>query len=234
MSARGHERYEDDLGAFLLGALPDEESAEFERHLATCAACRQEADRLRPAADALPRSVEPYAAPASLKRSLMRTVLDEAGERPRERTPLAERLGLGRLRPQLVGLAVGLLVLGGLVGFGIDRLGSSGERTIAAQVDHLRVGNATASLTVQGDPSRGGQLRVSGLRSPGPGHVYEVWLQRGSQVEHSSLFSVTADGAGAAGIPQSLEGVDRVLVTREQAPSGAMAPTSTPIISVKT
>ena len=238
MTVDEHRRYQDDVGAYLLGALPDAEVKAFEAHLEECFACRAEIERLRVATDALPRSVQPFEPPPSLKASLMRTVLEEAGEQtPARRRSLAERLGLsglGLLRPQLaVGLAVVLLALG----FGIGALttgtsSSGGQRVLSASVDHSRFPNATASVVI---PKKGGAtLRVSGLGSPGPGHIYEVWLKRGNQLEPASLFSVGSNGTGAAGISGSLDGVSAILVTRESGPTGATAPTAAPILSVKT
>lgn len=237
MSAEGHDRHQDDIGAYLLHALEPDESERFEAHLATCPDCRDEVDRLRVAADALPRSVEPFTPPDSLKRSLMEAVAGEAPAGRTARVPLAERLGLARLftlRPGLaVGAAAALLVVGGLVGFGVERLGSNGssQRTLTAAVDNSRVPGASAKLVIRDGSA---QLQVGGLPSPGRGDIYEVWLQRGQRVERTSLFSVAADGSGAAAIPDSLQGVDRVLVTRERGPFGALAPTTDPILSVKT
>jgi anti-sigma factor RsiW len=72
--SRDHEQYEENVGAYLLGALTELESEVFERHIATCASCRQDFEHLRLASEALPRAVEPVEAPASLKKSLMSIV----------------------------------------------------------------------------------------------------------------------------------------------------------------
>ena len=69
----------------------------FERHLRGCDDCRDEVERLRPAADALPRSVEQVEPPPSLKRSLMEVVEREARARRRGAEPRA-----GGSRPALV------------------------------------------------------------------------------------------------------------------------------------
>ena len=45
-----HARHRDDIGAYLLGALNDLERHAFERHLRECDDCREEIERLRPAA----------------------------------------------------------------------------------------------------------------------------------------------------------------------------------------
>ena len=78
--SRDHEQYEENLGAYLLGALTELESEVFEKHVATCALCRQEFEELRVASEALPRAVEPVVPPASLKKSLMEIVTAEASE----------------------------------------------------------------------------------------------------------------------------------------------------------
>ena len=70
MSARDPERHEKlrtDLGAYVLGALPPDEAAAVEAHLATCAGCRAERDDLLPAAGALGhlRGAAESAAPVS-------------------------------------------------------------------------------------------------------------------------------------------------------------------------
>jgi hypothetical protein len=74
-------------------------------------------------------------------------------------------------------------------------------------------------------------LRVKHLPPERPRHVYEVWLSRkgSSQLEPSTLFSVGADGAGAAAIPGGLEGVNEVLVSEEPA-HGSTKPTSDPVM----
>ena len=80
MTAREHTSYQEEIGAYLLGALTDLERQAFEQHLEGCPECRAETERLRPAADALPRSVEQVEPPGSLKTSLMEIVEREARE----------------------------------------------------------------------------------------------------------------------------------------------------------
>jgi hypothetical protein len=48
----------DAVGAYLLDALPEDERAAFEEHLATCASCRQEVAQLTPVVALLPRLLE--------------------------------------------------------------------------------------------------------------------------------------------------------------------------------
>ena len=225
MSVDQHDRFQEDVGAYLLGALEPAEQAAFEGHLATCPECRAELEELRVAAEALPRSVEPFAAPASLRRSLMAAVREDA--RP-AREPFFRRFFAG-IRPQFalagaaVVLAVAIVVGTQLGGGGSDR------KVVAAVVDRSRVPNATATLTLA---KGSGQLRVTGMPRPRAGQVYEIWLKRGDQVQPGPLFNTDRSGNGTGAIPSDLGGVDAVLVTREKT-GGAMKPSEAPVISAR-
>jgi anti-sigma-K factor RskA len=231
--AGDHERYEQDVGAYLLGALPALEAEVFERHLMGCDACRDELARLRPAAEALPRAVESFEPPASLKASLMAVVEAEARPAP---APAAVRrasrpgwlAGL-RLRPALA-LATVTLLLGVALGFGLGGGSEDDPREVTATVDRTRLPGGSAELEIPdaaGDPAT---LRVSGVPMAPRGKVYEVWIERDGEVRPAgALFAVGRDGRGSAAIPGGVEGVERVMVTRE-AVGGADQPTETPVI----
>ena len=90
-----HTRYRDDVGAYLLGAMNDLERQAFERHLNGCSECQDEVARLRPAAEALPGSVEQLAAPPGLKARLMAEVEGDgaAAESAAARPPSAAEAG---------------------------------------------------------------------------------------------------------------------------------------------
>jgi anti-sigma factor RsiW len=223
-----HERYQEDAGAYLLGALEPAEQASFEGHLAGCPECRADVEQLRAAADALPRSVEPFAPPPSLKRSLMEAVREDA--RP-AREPFLARLFAG-IRPQfaLAGAAA-LLIVAIVVGTQLSG-GDGGQRVVTAVIDRSRVPAATATVTVPKDRGGPAQLRVTGMPAPKAGQVYEIWLKRGDQLQPGPLFNTDRSGNGAGAIPDDLQGVSAVLVTREHV-GGAKMPSEAPIISAR-
>ena len=235
MSAADHDRFAEDVGAYLLGALDDGERDAFEAHLEGCHVCQDEVARLKVAVDALPRSVEQFQVPATLRSTLMEQVRSE----PRGERQARARggRGLSRLfaRPRatlvatacalLVGLAVGYLLSSG------D--GGGGTRTVVAQVDSSRIGDSHAQLVLPEDGDGPARLEVSSMPQPPEGEVYEIWLQRGDQVEPASLFSVDRNGNGVGAVPGDLSDVEAVLVTRERA-GGAMHPTEQPVVSAKT
>jgi anti-sigma-K factor RskA len=234
-----HAEQSENIGAYALGALPELEARLFERHLMGCEACQDELQRLQQAADALPRSVTPYEAPPSLKASLMDVVNAEAaaGGVPRAEPRAAKARVRGRWLPRVrpafaFAAAAAAIALAFYGGTRLDGDGGSGDpRTVAAEVDGKRMPDGSASLLIPENDDRGAVLRVQGLPDPGRGRVYQVWVQRGGEVVPVSIFGVDSRGAGAAAIPESLEDVSAVMVTRER-DGGAKAPTEVPVLRV--
>jgi hypothetical protein len=237
-----HTTYREEIGAYLLGALTDDEREAFEQHMEDCFECRAEIEQLRPAADSLPRSVEQVEPPASLKTSLMEIVEREAREAAagegeqtwvappaRSRPPLRERLRLPSLRPAF---AVGALLLGLAVGFAVAQLGGDeGTRTVAATVDQDRIPQGSGDLRIEGDGEDGAILRVNQMPDLRGREVYQAWVQRDGMVIPQPTFEVGPDGSGAVAVPEDLSDAQAVLVTRE-ARGGATEPSEQPILSV--
>ena len=232
MTGPDHARFREDTAAFLLGALTDGEQRAFELHMEQCPECRDEVERLRPAADALPRSVEQIPAPDRLKSALMDVVESEAREdpaRPARRRRLRDLLPGPALRPALAG---GLLVLALLAGYGVAQLSTDeDERTIAATVDDSRVPMATAELRIEGEGDDGAVLSAEGLPDLGGRRVYQAWVLRGEKVAPAPTFVAGTDGTGTVTVPEDLSGADAVLVTREPR-GGTRVPSENPILRV--
>jgi len=233
-AAHDHDRWADSLGAWMLGALPEDEVEGFRAHLESCADCRADAESLHVAVDALPASTPPMTAPPALKGRLMAVVEREASllqaagpeadraQRSRRRRRFPGLSGL-TLRPALA-LPLVLLLL--VVGGGAALLGRTAfdqdARTVVAQVNP-EIKGSRASLEVDGD-----RARIVGTKLPPPpaGRVYQVWLDRGGKAPEptSALFSTSRDGSASVDVPGSLDGVRAVMVTDE--PSGG-SPTPT-------
>ena len=234
-----NDRFTDDVGAYLLGALDASELDAFETHLEGCERCRRDVKRLSVARDALPRSVDQFAPPASIKAALMETVRAEAARssttvaesrRPHWRERLLARPSFAAAAAAVVlavGVALGALV--GAPGGGDD--GDEGARTLSAVVDQTRMPAGKASLVLPEDGAPGGHLRVEAMQQPQNGKVYEVWVKRGDRVTPSSLFTVGRDGDGTAAIPDDLRDADAVMVTREPN-GGSKKPSEPPVVVV--
>lgn len=227
-----------DVGAYLLGAMADDERADFAAHLEACDDCRTDVAWLRPAADALPLSAPVVTPPPELRDRIMAVVRSEAellraagpeADRPAPRRERRRRLRVAglALRPlplatlacALVALALGIAALAGGGGGGA-------VRSVRASVSFP---GASAQLRVG---AGGASLRVQGVPAPPPGKVYEVWLQRGAGAPEptGALFRVGARGDATVNVPGDLEGVSKVMVTAEPA-GGSTRPTGAVVIS---
>jgi anti-sigma-K factor RskA len=234
MTGRDHERYVDDPGAYVLGALPELERQAFEAHLRGCDACAEEVARLRPAVGALPRSVTQLNAPDSLRQSLLAEVTRELAPPPAAaRAPWWRRLRPFALRPSVAWVSAAFILLAGIVGGGalVAALGDDQMKMMPAQIDAARAPGASAEFMMPADKGQGGTLEVNGMPMPGSDRVYAVWARRGESVSPVSLFYVDPGGGGAAAVPLPLEGVDELMVTRESS-SGSREPTEPPLLRV--
>jgi anti-sigma-K factor RskA len=234
MSARDPGSHVEDAGAYVLGALSEFERQAFARHLMGCSECRDEVERLRVAADALPRSVAPVAPPPALKRSLMEVVEREARPDRRRRFRVRE-LGasLTRLRPATAWVSAAFVLLAGVaLGVALTELASSdGPRTLSARIDGSRAPSGSATLVVPRSGEGGAVLRVHGMPSLPSSGVYQVWLRRRGETVSQSIFTVSREGNGAGAVTDDIHAADAVLVTRERA-GGARAPSERPVVRV--
>jgi anti-sigma-K factor RskA len=225
MNETDHERRRDDIAAYLLGALEPGEAAELERHLAGCAECEEELERLRPAVQVLPETVERVDAPPALRGRLMEQVRSEAGgsqAAPAARRSPRRPLGL---RP-LAGLATLALVLAAIAGYAISNSGSDGAGTTTVFSGHSP--GVTAEMVRDGET---GTLRLANLQQLPAGKVLQAWVQRGQQVVSAkALFVPNSDGTATATI-DGMQGVSTVMVTAEPR-GGSVQPSSAPIVSV--
>jgi len=240
-----HERFRDDAAAYVLRALPDTEEAEFERHLEGCPTCRGEVEDLRVATDALALAVPAMTPPPNLKARVMGVVEQEA-ELLRAAGPEADRPAPVARTERRPGRSTGwltrpafalpamlaVLVLGSLIGIlASGALEGESVRTVRAEVDGEAAPNARVFLHM----GESGVGMLVGERMPAPprGRVYQVWVKRpGADPEPTStLFVPRSDGSASASVPESMEGVEAVLVSHEPR-GGSPSPTSAPILTV--
>ena len=227
MSAPDHARWSEDIGAYLLGALPDAEREGFERHLASCPECRHEVEELAVAADALPSAAPPRHAAARAQaadhvRRRGRGVAARRGRQPRRRArgggsaaraPELLRAPLGlpsRVRPRRLGAAAGG-----------RRRRRRARRRRRRRADGDRPGGGHGGRRA-GEAGRR-QERLAARDDPLPaaarGRVYQVWtLRKGQSPQPTNvLWTPLADGSATVSVPGSLDGVQNVLVSAEPA-----------------
>jgi anti-sigma-K factor RskA len=236
--SNGHERWSEELAAYVLGALEPAEATAFERHAEDCERCRAEARWLAPAVQALQESVERLQAPPRLRERLMAEVRADAAAGA-EPAPTAagwrRRLGDlwrgdGRrgLRPA-VGLAVLALVVAAITGYVVGSGGSSspsggGQLTVES-------GHAPGVVATMVREGRGGSLHLENVRPIPNGKVLEAWVQRAGEVRPvPALFVPDREGRASTTVAD-MDGVETVMVTVEPA-GGTEAPTSAPLVTM--
>lgn len=236
MNESGHERWNDDVAAYMLGALEPDEAAALERHLERCDLCREQMRWLRPAVRALPEGVERLAPPAGLRGR----ILGEAEIAPRTSAPLRDlraRLGSwlggfgsrGRGGRPVVAATVSLLALAAVVVTSYLIGAKSGEFEPATQVYHSAEGSAVSAVVTR----EGGRavLKLEHVHQLENGMVLEAWVLRGDATEAvPALFAPNDEGEAWTTI-DGMRDVDAVLVTEEPA-GGSVIATSDPLVEV--
>jgi hypothetical protein len=192
------------LGAYVLGALDDEESAVVRAHLAACPGCAAEYARLAPlpglltlAAGAEAASAEPP--PAALEERLLDAVAREAPPRPRRRRRRPAWLARPRRRGWLAaGLATAALAAGAVALVLAGGGGQGGyDLTLRASAAAPRA-TAWARLH-QVDGGTAMQLWVKGLPADGK-TVYEVHCDAPGWSASAGTFRVGPDGAATVNL----------------------------------
>jgi anti-sigma-K factor RskA len=226
----GHERWSDDLAAYALGALEPRETAEFEGHLVDCERCRAELVRLAPAVEGLSTSVPRLEPPPTLRKRIMDVVEAEAAAGAAVGSaapaPRRARRWSWAWRPAPVAAFAAAIAIAFVAGFAL-RGGDGSTTTVPAQA--LTDTPVSAAL-VEHDGDW--HLQVDRLPEAPSDHVYEIWVQRGSDVQPSSLFVPSRDGRARVPLDERLHDGDTVMVTVEPA-GGSAEPSSDPLLQAQ-
>ncbi|MFF6953475.1 anti-sigma factor domain-containing protein [Streptomyces iakyrus] len=231
-----------DVGAYVLHALPADEEAAFEEHLAGCAPCRAEFDQLSGAA------VGMGAAETSTPSSGLRDrVLERIAAVPQDRSPAAESRRRRRREPGLrLALAASLAAaaaLGGIAWWQSSEADSEREQSAAEHAEYRQLADVLtapdATISRQ-DLARGGTASVvasraenravvfaAGLPPLTDDRVYQLWYARLGQFRPAGLLSA-ASGGHADVLEGRLGGATAVCVTVEPA-GGSRQPTTDPV-----
>ena len=232
----GHEHWADTAGAYVLGALPDDERTGFEAHVSTCEVCRTEIDELAGAADALPVSAPAMLPPPALKARIMAEVNREAtllaaagsgADRPAATKPARRERRRWFGIPSLA-LACTTLLAG--IGVGAAAFTNGGGTTLPVAASGAAA-KAVAEVDVSGDKA---VLVAHNMPEPGQGKTYQVWLKRPGEAPKptSALFTPLSDGSATATVTGDLQDGDQILVTAEPE-GGSPMPTSDPVLAAQ-
>jgi anti-sigma-K factor RskA len=223
-------------GAYVLGALEENELAHYREHIDGCAQCRAEVAELQSVVDELPMSVAAASAPAALRGRILADVRAEAELLNAAGHSADEPVKSGRpwYRRNDFMLGAGAAATAGLAALiaVLIAVGSSSHGKVTI-VPGKGVGAARTAEVSLKQRSGHAELVVAHMPPPPLGRIYEVWLvhKTGAPRATNALFSVTSGGSGAVDVPNSLHGVKEVLVTSEPE-GGSEHPTRPAVIKV--
>jgi anti-sigma-K factor RskA len=227
MNASDHNRWSEDLAAFVLGALEREEAAAVERHLEGCTRCQEEMRWLAPALQTLPESVERLEPPPQLRESLMAEVRADARAETAAERPARSRSWGWLLKPAAAFAVVALLVAGA-VGYEVGKDGSGGGEGGGTTVER-QLGDINVKMVQEGNS---GTLELAGVHPLPPDKVLEAWVEREGEVEAvPALFVPDREGQAETRIAD-MSGVAVVMVT-EEPQGGSDQPTGEPIMTMR-
>ena len=220
--------------AYVLDALDERETDEYERHLAQCDRCRDELASLSGAAAALAYGVEAPPPPAALRGRIL-----EAARAERENI-----VPLRRRRPFQLVTAAAAVAACAAVAFGVwaATLDRSLSRERAARAAEVRAAMilsdpAAQRIALAGRPGAlyvepGGDaaLVVQALPAAPREKTYEPWVIRGGTARRAGLFR--GGGRTIVALERPVPRGSLVGVTLERA-GGVDAPTSAPFVRAR-
>ena len=231
----GHQRFVEDVAAYVLGSLEDSERTRIKAHLGACAACASLLEDYRAVAGALPLGLEPVAPPPEA----WATIREAAARRPRAPRwawPVSLPEWLTVARWPAVAALLALLVIwnvtlerdlarrspGPAPGPEVEALSRRPGRVIILAGAGAPKASARIFVAVDG----GGHLAVSGLGSLPPDRTYQLWFVRSGGPLSAATFRVSQSGLAWVKVapPASLDDVRKIMITEEPA-SGSPAPT---------
>jgi hypothetical protein len=243
MSANEHDQRLEEAVAFALGSLDAEQVDDFKAHLKGCKRCQEELRWLAPAVRALPEAVEPQTPPPALKERLMTEVRADAQAEERrakadERRERAAAGGFGEwLRglhiggltwKPLAGLAVVVVIVAGGIGFAVGTGGGGSDNTHTWKLEASANNGVGAEVVREGQKA---EVRLADVEQLPEGKVLEAWVLKEGKV-HAVPALFAPDQAGNASTTiENIEGVEKVMVTREPA-GGSKQPTTEPFVEV--
>ena len=229
-AAMNCEEATDLLALDAVGGLEPSDRTEVERHLITCAACRQLAAQYADVASLLPAALEQVQPPARLRRNLMAQVYTEATTKTTQ--PWWQHL-LNAIPANRAITAIGAVAVVAALVFGI--WGMPGRRQVSPPISYA-VSGGTSQQSVTGTldvstTSKQSVLTVQGLAPLPSTEVYEVWLipAHGAPRGVAFLTPSPSGGSWTAVVDVSLAGYGSIAATNEPT-GGSPGPTGAQVL----
>ncbi|HWC13803.1 MAG TPA: anti-sigma factor [Actinomycetota bacterium] len=225
MTKMAHEEARELLGAYALGAMPEDELKRVRSHVMSCEECMREADSLSDTVASFGISAGNAPLPADFSDGILETVREQ---RPIVAPRTAPRRSWLAVAAGVAGLT---LTVGAL--FGMMAARSQVERQEKVLQAMLRedgfslsgTSGAVAKVIPVGD---GSVLAATGLRAAPDGHDYQLWLIEDGEPRSAGVFDVE-DGIAIVETDLALKDYDTAAVTIE--PDGGLdKPSGDPVL----
>ncbi|MFI9115884.1 anti-sigma factor [Streptomyces venezuelae] len=216
--------------AYALGALDDTERKEFDAHLRTCEACRQEVAEFRATTARLAAAVS-QAPPAAAKAEVMAAIDGVRQLPPRIPAPSAVPALGGFLRrravPWALAASVAAAVLGGVAvwqtqsGQDLEQQARQAQQQLDAvsavlaapdaRTAHGKAANGALTTVVSSDQQNQAVFTAANLPAPGVGKTYQLWLDHegtmrpAGLIEHDGTVILAGNPADAGAVGLTLE-----------------------------
>lgn len=228
---------------YMTGELSDVERKRFERHLDTCASCREDAAEWRLVWERLSEEAEPQELPPDLKDEVMESLFgpstqnDETGDgRKADRSPMPFMKRLAAAALLVIVFAAGFLARGWMPAaeeaqstpaaspVRIERI--LHLTPVASAREYLSKGNAYGVACIL---NNNGEQRLAvyvfGTSQTSGSQAYHVWLLKDGERSSAGTFTVGASGIGLLTVPWPEQALafDQVGITLEPN-AGTMTP----------
>lgn len=237
-----HDEVQAELASYLLDDLDPATVAAVETHLAGCARCQAEHDRLAGVLGALGTVAPEAELPPGLRDRVLGAIADTP--EPRPISPAASgrlirwsRWGLAAAAVLVLALAGASAVLYHELAQTRDQL-SLAQRQAAESREVLTRPSASIALVADsakgaygtlyiGETGRDGVMMVDKFPATAPDQLYQVWLLQNGKRTSAALFTVGPGGTAQVLIesPQPLSAYQSLGITLEPAPHGSSGPT---------
>ncbi|MGW6561569.1 anti-sigma factor [Streptomyces hydrogenans] len=216
--------------AYALGALDDEERKDFDAHLQTCEACRQEAAEFEATTARLATAVS-QTPPAAAKAQVMAAIDGVRQLPPRVPAPRAVPALGGFLRrravPWALAASVAAAVLGGVAvwqtqnGQELEQQARQAQQQLDAvsavlaapdaRTAHGKAANGAVTTVVASDQQNQAVFAAANLPAPGAGKTYQLWLDHDGTmlpaglIDHDGTVILAGNPADAGAVGLTLE-----------------------------
>ncbi|GHO95372.1 anti-sigma factor [Reticulibacter mediterranei] len=227
-------------GAYVLGALSQEERREAEAHLSQCTSCVHTLQELKKAADYLPFAVPSVEPSASVKTRLFATIQAEAGQQVQNTQvrPLMKKQArpswwsYWQTRVLATVAAIFLLLFGGMAAWNIalQRQLATTPPSLTTTIQGTNQTSGIQGVALYLPQTRTTTVVVRGLPALAGTTIYQGWLIKNNQPQSIGRFDVR-DGTATLNFSGDGGAYDAIAISREPGPQASQDHPQGPVVA---